>query len=163
MSVCFTVPFILISPIAGAMVDRYSRKLMMMVSDLGAVLATTVILVLKAVGHLTLWQFGAAAVRYGLSGAFQWPAYMAAITTMVPKKHLGRANGMMMLVESGPGVFSPVFAGLLLPVIGLTGILAIDVATFMFAIGALLVVRIPPPAKTAEGQAVKGSLLKEGL
>lgn len=163
VSACFSVPFILISPIAGAMVDRYNRKLMMMVSDLGAVVATTAILVLKATGHLALWQYGAAAVFYGLSGAFQWPAYMAAITTMVPKEHLGRANGMMMLVESGPGVFSPVLAGLLLPVIGLTGILAIDVATFVFAIGALLAVRIPQPAKTAEGQAVKGNLLQEGL
>ena len=102
VAACFSVPFILISPIAGAMVDRYNRKLMMMVSDLGAVIATAAILVLKATGHLALWQYGAAAVLYGLSGAFQWPAYMAAITTMVPKQHLGRANGMMMLVESGP-------------------------------------------------------------
>jgi hypothetical protein len=163
LSACFTVPFILISPIAGAMVDRYDRKLMMMVSDLGAVAATTAILVLKATGRLALWQYGAAAVVYGLSGAFQWPAYMAAITVMVPKRHLGRANGMMMLVESGPGVFSPVLAGLLLPLIGLTGILAIDAATFVFAIGALLAVRVPRPAKTAEGQAVKGNLLQEGL
>jgi MFS family permease len=67
-----------------------------------------------------------AAAVYGLSGSFQWPVYMAAITTMVPKKHLGRANGMMMLVDSGPGVFSPILAGLLLPVIGLTGILTVD-------------------------------------
>jgi MFS transporter, DHA3 family, macrolide efflux protein len=163
VSACFTVPFILISPIAGAMVDRYDRRLMMMVSDLGAVAATAAILVLKATGRLALWQYGAAAVIYGLSGAFQWPAYMAAITTMVPKRHLGRANGMMMLVESGPGVFSPVLAGLLLPVIGLTGILAIDVVTFFIAIGALFVVSIPRPAKTAEGQAVKGNLLTEGL
>jgi DHA3 family macrolide efflux protein-like MFS transporter len=163
VAACFTVPFILVSPIAGAMVDRYNRKLMMMVSDLGAVLATAAILVLKATGRLAIWQYGVAAVVYGVSGSFQWPAYMAAITVMVPKEHLGRANGMMMLVESGPGVFSPILAGLLLPVIGLTGILAIDVATFFLAIGTLLAVRIPRPAKTAEGQAVKGTLLQEGL
>jgi MFS family permease len=35
LSACFLVPFLLVSPIAGAMVDRYNRKLMMMVSDLG--------------------------------------------------------------------------------------------------------------------------------
>jgi len=163
VSACFTVPFILVSPIAGAMVDRYSRKLMMMVSDLGAVLATAAILALRATGHLAIWQYGIAAAVYGVSGSFQWPAYMAAITVMVPKQHLGRANGMMMLVESGPGVFSPILAGLLLPIIGLTGILAVDVVTFFLAIGALLAVKVPQPAKTAEGQKVKGNLLQEGL
>jgi DHA3 family macrolide efflux protein-like MFS transporter len=163
LSACFLVPFLLVSPIAGAMVDRYNRKLMMMVSDLGAVLATGTILILNATGHLQIWHFGVASVVYGLSGTFQWPAYMAAITTMVPKEQLGRANGMMMLIDSGPGVFSPILAGLLLPIIGLTGILSIDVITFFIAIGALLIVFVPQPVKTKEGQAVKGNLLKEGL
>jgi MFS family permease len=163
LSACFLVPFLLISPIAGAMVDRYNRKLMMMVSDLGAVLATGSILVLNATGHLEIWHFGVASVVYGLSGTFQWPAYMAAVTTMVPKEQLGRANGMMMLVDSGPGIFAPILAGVLLPIIGLTGILSIDVITFFLAIGSLLIVFVPQPGKTKEGQAVKGSLLKEGL
>ena len=163
LTACFMVPFLLVSPIAGAMVDRYNRKLMMMVSDLGAVLATSSILILNATGHLQIWHFGVASVVYGLSGTFQWPAYMAAITTMVPKKQLGRANGMMMLVDSGPGIFAPILAGLLLPIIGLTGILSIDVITFFLAIGALLIVFVPQPVKTVEGQAVKGNLLKEGL
>lgn len=163
LSACFFVPFLLVSPIAGAMVDRYNRKLMMMVSDLGAVLATAAMLILNATGSLQIWHLGVASVIFGLSGTFQWPAYMAAITTMVPKEQLGRANGMMMLVDAGPGIFAPILAGLLLPVIGLTGILAIDVITFFIAIGALLIVFVPQPVKTKEGQAVKGNLLKEGL
>jgi MFS family permease len=163
LSACFMVPFLLVSPIAGAMVDRYNRKLMMMVSDLGAVLATGTILILNATGHLEIWHFGVVSVVYGLSGTFQWPAYMAAVTTMVPKEQLGRANGMMMLVDSGPGIFAPILAGILLPIIGLTGILSIDVITFFLAISALLIVFVPQPVKTKEGQAVKGNLLKEGL
>ena len=163
LSACFMVPFLLVSPIAGAMVDRYNRKLMMMVSDLGAVLAIGTILILNATGHLEIWHFGVASVVYGLSGTFQWPAYMAAVTTMVPKEQLGRANGMMMLVDSGPGIFAPILAGILLPIIGLTGILSIDVITFFLAIGALSIVFVPQPVKTKEGQAVKGNLLKEGL
>ncbi len=68
---------------------------------------------------------------------------------------------MMSLIDSGPAVFSPILASALLPIISLTGILTIDVATFFLAIGALLLVRIPQPVKTAEGQAGKGGLLKE--
>lgn len=157
----FTLPFLLISPVAGAMVDRYNRKLMMMVSDLGAVLATVGILVLNATGQLEIWHMCVASGIFGLSGTFQWPAYMAAISTMVPKEQYGRANGMMSLIDSGPAVFSPVLAGALLPFIGLTGILVIDVLTFFLAIGALLIVHVPQPELTEEGQAGKGSLMKE--
>jgi MFS family permease len=157
----FALPFLLISPFAGAMVDRYNRKLMMMVSDLGAVLATAGILILNAFGQLEIWHMCVASAIFGISGTFQWPAYMAAISTMVPKEQFGRANGMMSLIDSGPAVFSPMLAGILLPVIGLTGILLIDVITFFLAIGALLIVHVPQPKLTEEGQAGKGSLMKE--
>jgi MFS family permease len=145
------------------MVDRYNRKLMMMVSDLGAVLATGAILILSAMGHLQIWHMYITSVIYGLSNSFQWPAYMAAISTMVPKEQYGRANGLMSLIDSGPSVFSPILAGALLPVIGLTGILTLDVVTFFLAIGALLVVHVPQPELTEEGQAGKGNLLEEAV
>lgn len=130
MQVFFITPFLLISPIAGVMVDRHNRKLMMMVSDLGAGLATVLILIFQSLGILEFWHLYFASVIYGLGMAFQWPAYSAAISTMVPKEQYGRANGMMSLIEAGPGVIAPLLAGALLPFIGLTGILIIDVVTF---------------------------------
>src|SRR5512133_2351719 len=62
MQVFFITPFLLISPVAGVMVDRYNRKLMMMVSDLAAIIATVGILILHATGHLQIWHLYAAAV-----------------------------------------------------------------------------------------------------
>jgi MFS family permease len=159
----FLVPFLLLSPIAGAMVDRYNRKVMMMVSDLTAVLATAGLLVIHATGQLQIWHLYIAAVINGLGNTFQWPAYSAAISTMVPKENYSRANGMMSLVFSLPSVLAPMLAGILLPIIQLTGILTIDVVTFFLAIGALLIVNVPQPVKTVEGQAEQGSLLKDGL
>ena len=161
ISACFLVPFLAVSPFAGAMVDRYNRKLMMMVSDLVAVTATCAILLLQATGHLQFWHLYIATIVEGLGSAFQWPAYLAAISVMVPKEQYGRANGMMSLIDSGPGVFAPILAGALLPFIGLTGILLIDVATFCLAITTLLVVTIPRPERTAEGKAGEGNLLQE--
>ncbi len=161
MMTSFIMPFLLLSPIAGAMVDRYNRKLMMMVSDLTAVTATLGVLGLHATGQLQIWHLYVAAALNGLGNTFQWPAYSAAISTMVPKEHYSRANGMMSLIDSGPSVFSPMLAGVLLPVTGLTGILILDVATFFLAIAALLVVYVPQPVRTAEGQAGRGSLLRE--
>jgi MFS family permease len=143
------------------LVDRHNRKLMMMVSDLGAGIATVGVLILQALGLLEFWHLYFASVIYGLSMAFQWPAYSAAISTMVPKEHLVRANGMMSLIEAGPGVIAPILAGVLLPIIGLTGILLADVVTFLLAIGALMIVHIPQPARTQEGARARGSMLKE--
>src|SRR5215207_2605145 len=161
MQVFFITPFLLISPIAGVMVDRYNRKMMMLVSDLGAGLATLVILALQALGLLEYWHLYGTSIIYGLGMAFQWPAYSAAISTMVPKEQLGRVNGMMSLIEAGPGVIAPLLAGTLYPLIGLTGILFFDVATFLLAIGALLLVHIPQPPRTLEGQQAQGNILKE--
>jgi DHA3 family macrolide efflux protein-like MFS transporter len=161
MQVFFITPFLLISPIAGVMVDRHNRKMMMMVSDLAAGVATLVILALMYFGVMEYWHLYVTSIVYGLGMAFQWPAYSAAISTMVPKEQLGRVNGMMSLIEAGPGVFAPLLAGALLPSIGLTGILFFDVATFLLAIGALMVVHIPQPLRTEEGKQGEGGMLKE--
>ena len=163
MQVFFITPFLIISPIAGVMIDRYNRKMMMMVSDLGAGLATLGVLVLQSLGFLEYWHLYIASIIYGLGMAFQWPAYSAAISTMVPKEQLGRANGMMSLIEAGPGVFAPILAGALLPIIRLTGILFFDVATFVLAIGALMIVHIPQPQRTAEGDNSQGNIWKEAV
>ncbi len=161
MQVFFITPFLIMSPFAGVMVDRHNRKLMMMVSDFAAILATGTIFILYASGRLEFWHLYIAAALNGIGNTFQWPAYSAAISTMVPKEQLGRVNGLMSLMEAGPGVIAPLLAGALLPVIGLTGLLSIDVVTFFFAIGTLLIVHVPQPKQTEEGKQAQGSLLKE--
>lgn len=163
MQVAFIAPFLLLSPIAGVMVDRYNRKLMMMVSDFAAIVATGSVFILLALGRLEVWQLYVAAALNGIGNTFQWPAYSAAITTMVPKEQYSRANGLMSLMEAGPGVLAPLLAGALLPLIGLAGILSIDVVTFFFAIGALVVVVVPQPVRTAAGQEAQGGLLHEAV
>jgi MFS family permease len=80
---------------------------------------------------------------------------------MLPKEQYGRANGMMSLAESGSGIFAPILAGALLGFIGFQGILLIDIITFVFAIGALLVVFVPQPQVTEAGRRGQGSIWKE--
>jgi Major Facilitator Superfamily len=163
VQVFFITPLLIITPFAGVMVDRHNRKLMMMVSDLTAGLATIAILVLQALGVLQVWHLYVAAIFQGLGNAFQWPAYSAAISTMIPKEKLGRANGMMSLIDMGPGILAPMLAGSLLPIIGLAGILSIDVGTFLLAIFVLLFVHIPQPRRTEEGIQSQGNILKEAV
>jgi MFS family permease len=137
---------------------------MMMLSDLAAVTATFSIFLLYASGNLQFWHLYVAAVLNGIGNTFQWPAYSAAISTMVPKEQLGRANGLMSLLEAGPGVLAPTLAGALMPVVGLTGLLFFDFATFFIAIASLLMVVVPQPQRSAEGAAAdQGGLLQQAV
>jgi MFS family permease len=156
-------PTILLSPVAGALVDRWDRKLVMMLSDLAAGSMTVLVLILFLTGNLEVWHLFLTGAVAGAFEAFQFPAYSAAVTTMLPKEQYGRANGMLSLAESASGVFSPLAGGLLLGLIGVAGILVIDIVTFLVAIAALLIVYVPRPEATEAGREGRGSLWKESL
>jgi DHA3 family macrolide efflux protein-like MFS transporter len=154
-------PAVLLSPVAGALVDRWSRKRVMVLSDLTAGLATITVLFLYLAGDLCIWHLYTLGAVAGAFQAFQYPAYSATVTLMLPKEQYARASGMLELAGSASGIFAPMLAGLLLGVIGLMGILAIDVLSFVFAIGTLLLVAIPQPTVTEAGVEGQGSIWKE--
>jgi DHA3 family macrolide efflux protein-like MFS transporter len=157
----FVTPQVILAPLAGVMVDRHNRRLMMMLSDLAAGCTTILQLALYATGHLEIWHLYVTALIAGTFQTFQWPAFSAAISTMLPKEQYGRASGMQQLGNSAVGIVAPALAGALLGFIGLTWILLIDVVTFSFAIGALLFVQIPQPETTEAGREGRGSIWKE--
>jgi DHA3 family macrolide efflux protein-like MFS transporter len=159
----FTTPMVVLSPVVGVMVDRGNRKLMMMLSDLAAALTTALVLTLYISDGLQIWHLYIAATISGAFQGFQWPAYSAAITMMLPKEHYGRANGMLELAGNGSYVFAPIVAGTLLGPLGLTGLLVIDLISAAIAIGALLVVHIPQPARSEPGPTVKGSFWEDAV
>jgi len=142
---CAFMPLVLLSPIAGALVDRWNRKLVMILSDLAAGVGTIALFILLRLGLLEIWHIYLIAAFSGAFQAFQFPAFSASITMMVPKQHLTRANAMFGMARSIPTVFAPMAAGALIAFIRIDGIMLIDIATFLFAIGALLVVRVPQP------------------
>ena len=134
---------------------------MMMVSDFAAVLGTLAILILYSSDSLQIWHFYVINMVIGLGTTFQWPAYSAVISTVVPKEQYGRANALLSLVDSGPNIVAPMLAGALLPFMGLRGILIIDVLSFILAISVLLFVHIPQPPRTVEGEAGRGNIFRE--
>ena len=156
-------PLILMTPIAGALVDRWNRKLVIMLSDLGAGLSTVALLLLYATGNLQIWHLYVAGAFAGIFESFQFPAFSAAISVMVSKEQYGRANSMLMLAESASGIAAPILAGALLVIVGLGGIMSFDVASFVLAVLAVLVIAIPQPARSADGEAGRGSLLAESV
>ena len=153
---------LLVAPIAGIMVDRYNRRATMLVYDVASLAITVLILFLYFFERLEIWHLYLATIIQGVGYAFQWPAYRAAISTMIPKDRYVRANGMMYLLDDVPDVFSPILAGVVLgPLVGLTGILLINAFAFTVSIGTLLITDIPQTPQTMEGERSHGAFWKE--
>ena len=161
ISLFTALPGILFSPIAGALVDRWDRRSVLILSDLGAGLCTVSMALLFWTQHLEVWHIYIAMAISSTFSAFQWPAYSASTTLLVPKEQFGRASGMVQLGEAAAQIISPVLAGALMGQIQVWGIMFIDFSTLLFAVFTLLIVRIPKPEISIEGLAGKGSLIRE--
>lgn len=149
ISLCIHLPNLLASPLAGAIVDRWERRRAMILSDSVSGVVEISILVLAFSNHLEVWHIYIAVAISSLFGAFQWPAYTAAIAQLVPKSKLGRANGMVQVSRATAKILGPVIAGILVEIIGIKGILVVDFGSFLFAMVTLSIVRFPKIDRTA--------------
>lgn len=142
------IPRIALAPIAGMLADRYSRKLIMVLSDTLAAIATGIAALLVLSGALEVWHIFAIAALTGVAGSFQQPAFTASITMIVKKEDFSRAAGMTQISHALEAVAAPVIAGMLIGPIGLAGIIFVDLATFTVAMGTLLISRVPNPERS---------------
>ena len=162
ISTAFFIPNLIFSPIAGALIDRWPRKRSLILPDLASATVTLITLVLYLYGKLSLPFLYIASFVSGTFNAFQWPAYSVTISAMLKKEEYGRANGLFSITNSGPMVLSPIIAGALLPFIKLSGIMIIDLITFIAAFGSVLWVIIPENKQIQAVHKVK-AILKDSL
>ena len=143
LSLFIHLPSIFISPFAGAMVDRWSRRRVMIVSDSITGVTALAIMFLVFSEQLQIWHIYVAVGISSICNAFQWPAYIAAISQLVPIQYLSRANGMVQGAIATARILGPSIAGLLIIKIHLHGILLVDFSTYLLAFFTLLIVRFP--------------------
>lgn len=161
MLLCSTVPELVLSPFAGALVDRWDRRYAMILGDTGAALSTAVLAAVTYFGGLEIWHLLVATTVNTACSAIQKPAYKASVTQLVPKEHFGRASGMMQIGQAASQVMAPIIGGVLIVVIGIEGVLAIDLTTFFFALATLLIVHVPRPTVEADEARKVPNLLAE--
>jgi DHA3 family macrolide efflux protein-like MFS transporter len=149
IGLCAVLPRILLSPLAGAIVDRWDRRQVMAFSDAGAGLSTLLAIILVVSGRFEIWHVYLVAGANAAFSAIQWPAYMSTVSLLVDEEHLGRANGLMQFGQAASEIMAPVLAGSLTPLIGLEGVMLIDCGTFIFAVASLILVRFPKPDSLA--------------
>ncbi len=163
IAVSVSLPGLLIAPFAGALVDRWDRRKVMLAADLGSGLGTLLIAALYWSDALEIWHIYLVVASGSLLSSFQLPAYMAATTLLVPKRHFSRSSGMIQLGQASASLVAAPIAGALFTVIGLGGIILIDVATFLFAVSTLLFIHVPPPPASKAGKQSRGSLWQEAI
>ncbi|MFR9778050.1 amino acid adenylation domain-containing protein [Micromonospora sp. MS34] len=137
------LPAVVLSPVAGALADRWDRRLIMILADCLAATGTVSLALLLWWGQLRLWHVFTAITVTAVATAFQQPAYLAAVTQLVPKRYYGRANGVVSLGTATSTVLAPLVGGALVVAVGLRGIVVIDLLTFALAVAVTLSVRFP--------------------
>lgn len=151
------LPQILLGPFAGALIDRWNRRLVMIFADGLIALATLVLAGLFWAGAVQIWQIYAILLIRSLGGAFHWPAMSASTSLMVPKEQLSRVAGANQTLQGLLGIVAPPTGALLIGVLPTQGVLLIDVFTALAAILPLFFIAIPQPLLTEAAPGEKKS------
>lgn len=158
-----TLPNTLLSPLAGALIDRLGRRSMLLLNNFGSGACTLAMALLYWAGMLQIWHVYVLVCASRCFNVFQLPAISAATPLLVPRSQLVRANGMVQIGPAAGQIAAPTLAAVLIDVIGLGSVIFLDCLSFLFAAGTLLVTRIPRPPVSAAGVEGKGSLLYESF
>ncbi|WP_370575895.1 MFS transporter [Methanomethylovorans sp.] len=139
--ICAFLPPLLLKPYGGILADRYDRRLMMIIGDLGATLGLIFIFYMMLDGNIELWHIYLGIAASSVFTAFQEPAYKALITDLLPEAQYAKASGLMQLASSAQYLISPFLAGILLTVIDIEFIFLIDVTTLVIASSIVILIK----------------------
>ncbi len=154
------LPEVLLGPFAGALVDRWNRRLVMIISDGCIALLSLWVVYLFWAGSIQIWHIYLIMIARSLGGIFHWPAMQSSTSLMVPQEHLARVAGMNQTLFGAMNVVAPPLGALLMAALPLYGVMAIDVVTALLAIFPLLFVAIPQPRRVAEESGIEDAPLR---
>ncbi len=160
IAVAGIVPALLVAPFAGALADRWDRRLMMVWSTVAAMVVTAATATLMLTGRLEIWHLYVASLVASVVGAMVRPASMAISTSLIPPEQFGRASGLLQFGGASIRIIAPMLAGILLARMEASRVLLLDLASFFVVLAILLLVRVPQPHRAAEA-ASRPSLLSD--
>lgn len=141
------LPEILLSPIAGAYVDRWNRRIVMIVADSLIALASIWLAYLFWSGSMQIWHVYVIMLVRALGGCFHWPAMQASTSLMAPREHLARIAGLNQTLNGALSIVAPPLGALLMGLLPLHGVILVDVVTAALAIAPLCFVHVPQPRR----------------
>jgi len=166
MTIVALLPNILLGPFVGALVDRWNRRRVMMISDTFIALVSLWLAYVFWIGAMQPWHIYVAMLARALGGTFHGPAMLASTSLMVPEKHYTRISGLNQTINGMLNIVGPPLGALLMALMPLHGVMLFDVVTAAFAVVPLLFISVPQPAKEHIDKLKASSFLantREGL
>ena len=141
------IPQIVLGPFVGALIDRWNRRVVMILADSFIALVGLWLAYLFWSGSMEVWHVYVVMLARSLGGAFHWPAMAASTTLMVPERHYTRIAGLNQTIHGLLTVLGPPLGAFLMSLLPLHGVMMVDVGTAAFAVAPLLFLSVPQPAR----------------
>ena len=158
-TICAYLPQGLLSPFGGVIADKYNRKIVMIVADMGVGVISLVLGIFILLGKASFGLIIVMIIARSIGQAFHGPAMMAAMPLLVPEKHLLRINTLDQLLMSMASIGAPAFGIFLYTVIGFYSVMFLDFLGACVAVLGLALAKIPTiHDETTENQHVLANM-----
>lgn len=155
------LPMILLSPFAGTYVDRWNKKLLLIVPDVvAAVVAAGLSIVILMTGHVSIWVVYLALFIRAVAQTFQMPTIQSIIPTITPEAHLTKVNGQFGMIQSANMIVAPALGAFLFTIVSVQYLLLLDVLGAVLGICMLQFVKIPKVDAAAKNEVAKAHPVK---
>lgn len=160
-SVAGLLPQVFLSPIAGALVDRWNRRLTMLAADGSVALATLALVYLFFSGKIEIWHVYLLLFFRSTAGSFHWPAMQASSSLMVPEQKLAQIQGLNQLLQGGLNIAAAPLGALLVEALPMHAVMSIDIFTALLAVCILFFIHIPQPEAEEKSPSEKNSVWED--
>ncbi|MEN3341338.1 MAG: hypothetical protein V7644_742 [Actinomycetota bacterium] len=150
LNFCNFVPVLLLAPWAGSAADRFDRRRLLLVTQVGSTALSAVLAALAWAGLAHVWVVIACAFGLGVASAYSAPASQALIGELVPREELASAVGLNSMTYNLARAVGPTSAGISVHELGIPASFAINSASYLLLVLGLLVVR--PSARRLAGR-----------
>jgi len=152
-------PTAVISPLAGVLVDRWSRHRVLVVTQVLAMVQSAALAAFALAGAMTVWHLVGLAAAQAVINGFDVPARHAFVRQMVDDRaDLPNAIALSSSLNTAARIVGPLIAATLVAVVGIGGCYAIDAASYVAVIGSLLAMRVAPQPRRPPGGAIVDEL-----
>lgn len=153
------LPQLVLGLFSGVFVDRWNRKLTMILADTFIAVCTAVLGLMFYMGTVDVWQIYILLALRSVGSAFHTPAMQASIPLLAPESELMRISGVNQMIYSVSSITGPAIAALLISLFDMTYVLMLDVIGAAIACTSLLFVFIPNPERKEHDE--ERNILKE--
>jgi MFS transporter, DHA3 family, macrolide efflux protein len=157
------LPSVVAGSLAGVISDRSNRRKLLMVVEVGQALGSIVLFLDFISSSFQVWHLYAITLYQALFLAVQEPTTEASITMLIPDEYRDRANGIRQAVYPAAGMIAPIVTGFVYAFVRVSGVILVDITSFIVAVIILWRITIPQPQKAEKEEGAKSGFVHELL